>query len=105
MIKHIVGWNFADEAEGRSKNDNIAEVKRRLDALPALMEGLLAFEVTAAQPELEASFDLLLYSEFTDVDVLQAYATHPEHVAVAQLIGAVRSGRAAFDYDPEGLLP
>ena len=58
MIKHIVGWNFADEAEGRSKNDNIAEVKRRLDALPALMEGLLAFEVTAAQPELEASFDL-----------------------------------------------
>lgn len=60
------------------------------------MEGLLAFEVTAAQPELEASFDLLLYSEFTDVDALQAYATHPEHVAVAQLIGAVRSGRAAY---------
>lgn len=63
MIKHIVMWTFKDEALGRDKAGNVAEVKRQLDALPDIVPGMGLFEVVPAQPGLEASYDLCLYSK------------------------------------------
>ncbi len=101
MIKHIVMWTFKDEALGRDKAGNVAEVKRQLDALPDIVPGMGLFEVVPAQPGLEASYDLCLYSEFADLESLRAYVRHPQHVAVGALINSVRLTRVAFDYDPD----
>lgn len=105
MIKHIVLWTFGDRAAGRDKAANVAEVKRRLDECRDLVPGMGAFELTAPQPPLEASFDLLLYSEFADASALRAYVAHPAHQAVVALINEVRVSRMAFDYDPADLRP
>lgn len=99
MIKHIVMWNFADQAEGTDRATNLARAQADLLALRGLVPGMGTFEVAIGADPLEHSYDLVLYSEFDSVDALQAYATHPQHVAVAQFIGKVRTARVCMDYE------
>ena len=100
MIRHIVMWDFPDEDEGRSRREIVAEVRQRLLACAGIVEGMSSFRVVEPQAGCEASFDLLLDSEFDSPEALRAYATHPTHQAVGELIAATRRARYAFDYDP-----
>ncbi|NNG21394.1 Dabb family protein [Telluria aromaticivorans] len=99
MIKHIVMWKLKDEAEGAGREANAREMKRRLDECANIVPGMLTFEVTIAQPGLEATYDVVLYSEFADKAALEAYAGHPTHKAVAPFIGAIREARQCMDYE------
>ena len=99
MIKHIVMWKLKDEAEGADRLSNAREMKRRLDACAHIVPGILAFEVTLAQPGLEATYDVVLYSEFQDRQALGAYIEHPTHKALVPFIGAVREARQCMDYE------
>lgn len=99
MIKHIVIWKLKDEAEGADRLTNAREMKRRLDECADIVPGILKFEVTLAQPGLEATYDVVLYSEFEDKAALEAYATHPTHKALVPFIGAVREARQCMDYE------
>ena len=100
MIKHIVAWNFADEAEGADKATNVALAAKALRELPDKVPGILEFEVITPQDGLDTSFDLALYSVFTDADALSGYAVHPAHLPVVALIKARVTGRSVIDYDP-----
>ncbi|HEU4852541.1 MAG TPA: Dabb family protein [Telluria sp.] len=99
MIKHIVMWKLKDFAEGADKAANAAKMKEKLDACANLVPGTLKFEVVLAQPGLEATYDVVLYSEFADKAALDAYADHPDHVALKPFIGAVREARQCMDYE------
>lgn len=103
MIKHVVMWQFADQAEGRDKAANVALIREQLNALPGVVPGIESFEVVTPQHGLESTFDLMLVSSFADAEALQAYVVHPEHQQVAQLIGKVRTARHCVDYDPSAL--
>jgi quinol monooxygenase YgiN len=98
MLKHIVMWKLKDQAEGADRATNAAEMKRRLDECAHIVPGMHAFEVTVAQPGLEATYDVVLYSEFEDKAALDAYAQHPTHKALVPFIGAIRSERQCMDY-------
>lgn len=99
MIKHIVMWKLKDFAEGADKATNANKMKEKLDACANLVPGTLKFEVVLAQPGLEATYDVVLYSEFADKAALDAYADHPDHVALKPFIGAVREARQCMDYE------
>jgi quinol monooxygenase YgiN len=99
MIKHIVMWKLKDHAEGADRAANAMEMKRRLDACANVVPGILKFEVMLAQPGLEATYDVVLYSEFADKAALEAYASHPTHKALVPFIGAVREARQCMDYE------
>lgn len=99
MIKHIVMWKLKDHAEGADKAANAQEMKRRLDACANVVPGILKFEVMLAQPGLEATYDVVLYSEFESREALAAYAEHPTHQAVVPFIGAVREARQCMDIE------
>jgi heme-degrading monooxygenase HmoA len=99
MIKHIVMWKLKDQAEGADKAANAREMKRRLDECANVVPGILKFEVVLAQPGLEATYDVVLYSEFESQEALAAYAGHPTHKAVVPFIGAIREGRQCMDYE------
>jgi quinol monooxygenase YgiN len=88
-----------DQAEGADRAANALEMKRRLDACANIVPGILKFEVTIAQPGLEATYDVVLYSEFTDKAALEAYVKHPTHQAVVPFIGAIREARQCMDYE------
>ncbi|QNA89036.1 Dabb family protein [Massilia sp. Dwa41.01b] len=99
MIKHIVMWKLKEHAEGADRLSNAREMKRRLDECADIVPGIRTFEVTLAQPGLEATCDLILYSEFDSREALAAYASHPTHKALVPFIGAIREGRQCMDYE------
>ena len=98
MIKHIVMWKLKDHAEGADRATNGTRMKAMLDACANIVPGIIKFEVALAQAGLEATYDVVLYSEFTDQAALNAYADHPDHQAVKPFIGAVREARQCMDY-------
>ena len=98
MIKHIVMWQLKDHAEGADKATNVLKMKSLPDACAGLVPGMRAFEVAIAQPGLECTYDVVLYSEFDSMEALDAYQNHPQHVALKPFVGAVRSARQCMDY-------
>ncbi len=99
MIKHIVMWKLKDQAEGADRAANARKVKELLDACTGIVPGMGKFEVALAQPGLEATYDVVLYSEFADREALNGYLDHPRHVALKPFIAAVREGRQCMDYE------
>ena len=98
MLKHIVMWKLKDQAEGADRAANALEMKRRLDECATIVPGILKFEVVIAQTGLEATHDVVLYSEFEDKAALEAYINHPTHKALVPFIGAILEGRQCMDY-------
>ncbi len=92
-------WNFADEAEGADKKTNLETVRDRLIGLRQLVPGIITLEPVIPTDPFEHSYDLVLYSEFESPEALRAYATHPDHVAVATLIKATCTTRVCVDYE------
>ena len=98
MLKHIVMWKLKDHAEGADRATNARKMKELLDACAGIVPGLLKLEVGLAEPGLEATYDVILYSEFTDQAALDAYLVHPQHKALKPFFAAVRDERQCMDY-------
>lgn len=94
MIVHIVMFKFKDE----SKSSNIEEVIKRLNALVELIPTLKSMEVGVNFTISERAFDLSLYSTFETKEDLDAYAVHPEHLKVVELIRSVTVESKVVDY-------
>jgi len=99
MIKHIVMWKLKDHAEGADRASNAAKLKALLETCDNLVPGMHKLEAAIASPALEATYDVILYTEFADRAALDAYQEHPVHQAIKPFIGAVRSERQCMDYE------
>ncbi len=99
MIKHIVMWRLKEQAEGADKAANARKMKTLLDACIDIVPGMRVFEVAIAEPGLECTYDVVLYSEFESRAALDAYQNHPQHVALKPFVGAVRAERQCMDYE------
>jgi hypothetical protein len=99
MLKHIVMWKLKDQAEGADKAANAAKMKKMLEACANIVPGILKLEVAVAKPGLEATYDVVMYSEFASKAALDAYQVHPQHVALKPFFGAVREARQCMDYE------
>ena len=100
MIKHIVFFCLADNAEGKSKIENAKIIKFELENLKNIIPEILKIEVGINCPNTpKTDYDIALYSEFESFKTLDAYQEHPEHKRVAAYIGKVRINRAAVDYE------
>ncbi len=99
MIKHIVFFCLAEEAEGKSKAENAVFIKTELENLKNLIPQIVSIEVGINVPNApKTDFDIALYSEFNSFEELDAYQEHPEHKRVASFITKIRTARAAVDY-------
>jgi hypothetical protein len=100
MIKHIVFFGLADQAEGKMKQENAEIIKRELENLVNFIPEIKKIEVGINAPNApESNYDIALYSEFESFETLDIYQEHPEHKRVAAFIGKVRVSRAAVDYE------
>ncbi len=97
MIKHVIIWRLKDEAGGKTKVENAAEMKRQLEGLVGKIDGLLKLEVgfnfNGKGP------DLCLYSEFPDKAALAFYDKHPLHEEVRKFVHSVVEERVGADYE------
>jgi hypothetical protein len=82
-------------------DENIKKIKEKLNALPSLIDELKCLEIGVDFSKSERSFDLSLYSSFSSKEDLKAYAIHPEHLKVVELIKAVTIESKVVDYELE----
>ena len=100
MIKHIVFFRLADNAEGKTKADNARIIKEGLESLIQKVPCLRQIEVGVNIPYAPATdYDICLTCLFDTWEDLNTYATHPEHLKVASYIGKCKTSRAACDYE------
>lgn len=99
MVKHVILWQLKDELTAEEKVIIKKEIKESLEDLVGKIPGLVEMKI---QTEALASSnaEVMLDSTFEDEAALKVYATHPEHVAVAD--GKVRpftKARFCLDFE------
>ena len=100
MIKHIVFWNLADTAEGKSKAENALIIKSELENLIHEIPQIKKIEVGINHPDAPAgNYDLALYSEFETMHDLDIYQKHPAHQQAASYVKKVVTARVCVDYE------
>lgn len=87
MVKHIILWQLKDELSAEEKKVVKAGIKEGLEGLVGKIPGLLEVKVQT-EGLASSNAEVMLDTTFTDEVALKGYATHPEHVAVAD--GKVR---------------
>lgn len=99
MVKHIVFFQLAENAEGKTKIELAEFIKTELENLKNIIPEIRTIEVGINCPLApKTDFDISLYSEFDSFEALNIYQEHPEHKRVAAFIGKVKTARAAVDY-------
>lgn len=102
MVRHIVLFKFKETAGGKSKQENLAEAKARMEALGDVIPELTRFQVyLGAQGQAMGNYDYILVSDFDSLGQLEAYQKHPAHVAFGQFVKGLREpdGRCCIDYE------
>ncbi len=79
MVKHIILWQLKEEFNNPDVKQGI---KNGLEGLIGVIPGLTEIKVYT-NPLASSNADVCLYSVFEDELSLKNYATHPEHIKVA----------------------
>ena len=87
MVKHIILWQLKDELTAEEKAEVKKGIKEGLESLAGKIPGLTEIKVQI-EGLASSNAEVMLDSTFEDEAALKGYATHPEHVAVAD--GKVR---------------
>jgi heme-degrading monooxygenase HmoA len=97
MVKHIVMWNVrGDTPEQKKESANL--VKSAFESLSGKIPGLTKLEVGLDVSAVDYACDVVLYTEFESQASLEAYASHPEHLRVKEVVGDIRIARHQVDY-------
>ena len=100
MIRHVCMFEFLDEAQGRTRAENVAITKAMLEALPEKIDWIRASTVALNSPDAPAgNWDLILISDFDSFEDLERYRVHPDHVAVGTFMRPVRRSRSCVDFE------
>jgi len=98
MIKHIVLFKMRDDIDATTKATELKAIKSGLESLMGIVPTLRSMEVGINCNPAE-KFDLALISTFDNLEGLNAYAIHPDHLAVGKRIKAMLDVRACNDFE------
>ena len=99
MIRHVVMWKLKDSAEGKSREENIELISKELYALLPIIPEIKKMEIGFDVKHTDMSADLVLITEFEDLDTLKTYAEHPDHLLVSQYVRKVIDSRKVIDFE------
>ena len=99
MIRHIVMWKLKEEAEGKTKAENIQVIKSALEAMKGVVPGIIDLEVGVDVYDPQGNHDLVLITSFAGINELNVYQDHIEHQKVKNIVKPLVSTRAAIDYE------
>ena len=95
MIKHIVMFKFKPEADDDACRKVLADLRKLPDKIDVIREFAVGEDVLRSP----RSWDAVLVSTFDDLETLQTYARHDDHLEVALRIQALVEKVAAVDYE------
>jgi heme-degrading monooxygenase HmoA len=90
-------WNPKDGFSNEQKRENARTIKAELEALRAVIPGIISLEVLIDTLP-TGDCDIVLNSLFASEEALAAYQVHPEHVRVSQYVSTVLQNRTCADY-------
>jgi hypothetical protein len=97
MVKHIVLFKLKEFSSKEEKSRKINQIKLGLLNLKTIIPELHSIEVAINENPKE-QYDIALTTTHHSKDDLQAYAVHPSHQAVSQIVREVLESRACVDY-------
>ncbi len=99
-IVHIVMWRLnGRDADERARQ--AAAIVAAFEALRTRIPGLLHVDVGANIIDAADAWDVAAVMVFIDRDHLDAYQTHPDHIAIKALVAPMRSARGQIDFHRE----
>ena len=100
MVKHIILWTLNPELSKQKKETVKQGIKEGLESLKGVVPGLLDITVNISRRLPSSNCDVMLDSTLASPAALQAYATHPAHVAVADTkVRPYTVQRTCLDYE------
>lgn len=101
MIKHVILWTLKKEYSIEEKEKIKSAIKDNLEGLAGKIPGLIDIKVNINKLP-SSNADLMLDSSFADEASLKAYATHPEHVFIADTyVRPYTETRSCLDYSAD----
>jgi hypothetical protein len=97
VTRHIVMWNVRGATQPE-KNQAAQLIKASFEALAGKIPGMRSVEVGIDMSGVDYACDVVLCMDFESPALLTAYATHPEHLRVKDLLGDSRIARYQVDY-------
>ena len=95
MLRHIVMIKLKDEYRNESTSN---ELRKMLEDLQVKIEELNCIEVGQNISTKPSAFDIVLTADFDNVDGLNIYRDHPEHVKVLNYLKIVMEKAQVVDY-------
>lgn len=97
MIRHVVAWRLATE----DPVERAAQARKVADDLLALRGVVPSLRDIAVGPDVlgGGNWDVALVADFADQAGLDAYQTHPDHLAVVGYVRSVVAERVAVDFE------
>ncbi len=84
--------------EGYNTEETKKELSGLLLGLPSSINELIAMEVGENVSTKPSSFDFVLTADFADVEGLDAYRVHPQHMKVLDYLKVVMAKAHVVDY-------
>lgn len=99
MVHHIVMWNFKPEVSEAEKPALKAAMKEHLEGLVGKVPGLLTVSFVE-NPISSSTHEIALVTTLDSAEAIKVYATHPDHVYVADhYVRPFVMERACLDYE------
>ena len=99
MVHHIVMWKFKPEIEESKKPEIKKAMGENLKSLIGKVPGLLTVEFVE-EPLPSSTHDVALVTTLETAEDMKVYATHPDHVHVADTyVRPYVTERACLDYE------
>ncbi len=99
MLRHIVMWKFKDFADGALKTQNLHQTKVLFEALASRIPEIKSLEIGLNTIHSGSSYDIVLVSDFENLESLRAYQSHPEHIKVVDFLDRVQNSKVVVDYE------
>jgi hypothetical protein len=97
-IRHVVLWQLTGE-DAPARATQADQIRSALEALVGVVPSVRMLEVRNNVLDGAGNYDLMLDAVFDDLAGLEAYATHPAHVALIDLIRSRTRSRVAVDIE------
>lgn len=98
MIRHIVSFRLRADDPDQRKVD-VAGIRDRLEPLAHTVPGVLDLRVHGDLGLVDSHWHAVLVADYPDNGALEAYQTHPDHVAAVEWVNTVVADRAVVDFE------
>ncbi len=99
MVKHVILWTLKEEYSDAERKEIKAGIKEGLEALAGKIPGLIDIKVYT-DGLASSNAEVMLDSSFESEEALKVYASHPDHVLVADTkVRPYTATRSCLDFE------